>query len=116
MKISVFVIAILAVISFSSFKGEKSKENNTSATLFDLSGTVIDNNTGETLVGVEVVLEGTNQKTYSDFDGNFVFENVSQGEYEITAKIVSYKDSKKEDIQITSKKDESLMIKMEQEN
>ncbi len=114
MKINLIVIAILAVIGFSSFKGEKTKGNNTSATLFNLSGTVIDNQTGETLVGVEVVLEGTDQKTYSDFDGNFVFENVSEGKYEVTAKIVSYKDSKKEDVKICNEKDESLTIQMEQ--
>ncbi len=114
MKINVIVIAILAVVSFSSFKGEKSKESNTSATLFNLCGTVIDNQTGETLVGVEVLLEGTDQKTYSDFDGNFVFENISKGEYEVIAKIVSYKDSKKEDVKIASEKDEPLTIQMEQ--
>lgn len=53
-------------------------------------GTVTDFNTGETLVGVEVELVGTNQKVYTDFDGNFAFENIVPGEYNITANYISY--------------------------
>ncbi len=115
MKINVLIIALLAVVGLSSFKGEKSKNNNNSVELFNVTGTVIDNKSGETLAGVEVVLDGTDQKTYSDFDGNFVFENVKEGDYDITAKIVSYKDSKSEDIRVsTSAKDEPIMLKMYQ--
>ncbi len=112
MKINVIVMAILAVLYFSSFKGEKSN-NNTSVALFDLSGTVIDNQTGETLTGVEVLLEGTDKRTYSDFDGNFVFKNISGREYEVTAKIVSYKDFRKEVVKINTEKDMSITIQME---
>lgn len=53
-------------------------------------GTVTDVKTGETLVGVEVELEGTDQKVYTDFDGNFSFENIIPGEYNITANYISY--------------------------
>ncbi|MCW3788778.1 carboxypeptidase-like regulatory domain-containing protein [Plebeiibacterium sediminum] len=114
MKINVLIIALVAVIGLSSFKGEKSKNNNNSVSLLNVSGTVIDNISGETLVGVEVILEGTDKKTYSDFEGNFVFEDVKEGDYDITAKIVSYKDSKSEDIHVsTSEKDGPIMVKME---
>jgi uncharacterized protein YvpB len=55
-----------------------------------VSGKVIDQVTGEVLTGVSVQVEGTNHKTYSDFDGNFTFEGLKPGEYNITASYISY--------------------------
>ena len=53
-------------------------------------GNVADELTGELLVGVEVKLEGTDKKAYTDFDGNFYFEDVTPGEYNFTASYISY--------------------------
>jgi len=50
-------------------------------------GTVVDAETGETLIGVNVVIEGTIQGTATDIDGNYTIRNVSAGTYDI---IVSY--------------------------
>lgn len=57
-------------------------------------GNVSDEDTGEKLVGVEVKLEGTTKKAYTDFDGNFVFEEVMPGEYSISASYISYEKQK----------------------
>ncbi|GAB5408041.1 MAG: hypothetical protein BalsKO_04060 [Balneolaceae bacterium] len=50
-------------------------------------GTVVDAETGETLIGVNVVIEGTLKGTATDIDGNYTIRNVSAGTYNI---IVSY--------------------------
>ncbi len=116
MKLSLLLIAMIAVISFSSFKGEKSEENNNAAAVTSINGSIVDENSGELLVGVEVILEGTDQKTYSDFDGNFVFENVVSGAYSITAKIVSYEDVKADDVNVSIEKNKPVKLEMKQVN
>ncbi len=56
-----------------------------------LAGSISDANSGESLVGVEVKIEGTDLKTYTDFDGNFTFTNVKPGECKVVASYISYK-------------------------
>lgn len=60
---------------------------------YSLSGQVVDEN-GNTLAGVEVIIEGLNKKVYTDFEGNFTFEGLKNGAYTIVTKFVSFKDSK----------------------
>lgn len=55
-----------------------------------ISGVIEDEKTGEALTGVIVRLNGSDIKTYTDFDGKFVFNQVSPGDYSIEAKIISY--------------------------
>lgn len=58
-----------------------------------LTGKVIDLSTNETLTGVEINLEGTDIKVYSDLDGNFEIKDVKPGEYNIIASFISYQNS-----------------------
>ncbi len=53
-------------------------------------GTVVDAETGETLIGVNVVIEGTIQGTATDIDGNYTIRNVSAGTYNIVVSYLSY--------------------------
>lgn len=57
-----------------------------------ISGKVVDGKTGETLIGVSVIIENANpvQGTVSDFDGNFVIDNVVAGKQQIILKYVGY--------------------------
>lgn len=57
-----------------------------------ISGKVADAKTGETLIGVSVIIENSSpiQGTVSDFDGNFVIENITAGKQKITLKYVGY--------------------------
>lgn len=76
-----------------------------------LSGTVLDSESGELLVGVEVTLEGTEAKTYTDFDGNFSFGKVQAGEYKLVTSYISYKKNV-ENLQVDAGKNQ-VKIKME---
>lgn len=60
------------------------------ASEFVIEGKVIDEKTGEGLAGVEIKLLGSDKIIYSDFDGNFSFENVIPGDYSISADYISY--------------------------
>ena len=86
-----FSISILTATYADDLKSKSEAETNVAILL---KGKVTDSNTGETLVGVQVKLAETDLKTYTDFDGNFEFEDVKPGEYSITASYISYKENK----------------------
>jgi len=86
----IFIIAlVLSVNIHAADKNSKQKSAGNSSAI-SLSGTVSDEKTGELLVGVEIRFAGTDQKTYSDFDGKFSFSNVKPGNYNLVASYVSY--------------------------
>ena len=53
-------------------------------------GKVVDAETGETLIGVNVVIEGTIKGTATDIDGNYTIRNVYAGTYTIIVSYLSY--------------------------
>lgn len=55
-----------------------------------ITGTVVDAETGETLIGVNVVIEGTIQGTATDIDGNYTIRKVAAGTYNIVISYLSY--------------------------
>jgi hypothetical protein len=100
MKRLVLSVLFLAFLGFAFADSEGVKDTKTttaSAKTVSISGTVMDMNTGEALTGVEISVDGTNVKVYSDFDGNFTIDQLSPGEYDIVASYISYKKSLVED-------------------
>jgi len=55
-----------------------------------ITGTVIDKQTGESLVGVNVIITGTQNGTASDVDGHYTISNLQPGNYSITATYISF--------------------------
>ncbi|MAD30127.1 MAG: hypothetical protein CMC00_03775, partial [Flavobacteriaceae bacterium] len=55
-----------------------------------ISGTITDADTGEPLLGVTVLVQGTNKGTVSDFDGNYLIQNVDSGEYVLDISYTGY--------------------------
>ena len=87
--IATIIVSILAVTNAYSENDKKNSEVNQTSTL---SGKVIDRNTGEALVGVQINIAELNLTTYTDFDGNFSFKNIQKGNYEISTDYISYKN------------------------
>ncbi len=56
-----------------------------------ISGTVLEKDSGLTLPGVNVVVEGTSNSTITDFDGKFMLSNVTSGQ-NIIFSYVAFKD------------------------
>ncbi|WP_321288206.1 carboxypeptidase-like regulatory domain-containing protein [uncultured Sunxiuqinia sp.] len=113
MKALLFTVLFTVLISF-SFAAEKQtkEESKTEVTTLSLSGQVMDKVSHEALVGVKVCLEGTDKVAYTDFDGNYQFNGVAAGQYNLTASYISYEESKMENIQLSLKKSE-LNISLE---
>lgn len=99
----VIILSSFLALSVSADDGNKvesvSRENNS----IYFTGTVKDKETGEYLVGAEVEIEGTELKTYTDFDGNFSFDNIAPGNYNVSANYISYKSEKLENLEISSR-------------
>ncbi|MBW6537161.1 MAG: carboxypeptidase-like regulatory domain-containing protein [Mariniphaga sp.] len=114
-KLLIGVFALLLAVAVSAKdKGEKTNTDTESTATVALSGTVLDSNSGELLVGVEVKIEGTETKTYTDFDGNFTFGNMKPGEYKLVANYISYKSSV-ETLQLNGKENQ-VKIKLQNSN
>jgi TonB-dependent receptor len=55
-----------------------------------ISGKVVDQKTGETIIGANVIIEGTIIGAATDLNGNFRIENLSPGTYNIQVSFISY--------------------------
>jgi len=60
----------------------------------NITGKLIDAETDEPLIGASVLIEGTSTGTVSDFDGNFVLNNVAAGTYTLIVSYIGYDDVK----------------------
>ncbi|MDO8549453.1 MAG: TonB-dependent receptor, partial [Ignavibacteria bacterium] len=55
-----------------------------------ITGKVTDNQTGEPLPFVNIILEGTNFGAATDIDGNYVILNIPPGKYNLKAQYIGY--------------------------
>jgi hypothetical protein len=105
-KILTGILVLLVTLTINAKNENKaSKSDSQIAGTFAVAGSVADSNSGELLVGVEVKIEGTNQKTYTDFDGKFRFNNLKPGEYKVVTNYISYKKNE-EVLKVTEKSEE----------
>ncbi|MBL7969549.1 MAG: carboxypeptidase-like regulatory domain-containing protein [Prolixibacteraceae bacterium] len=98
MKKIVFALLVVFAASAAIAENSKSKteaKSETKINIVSLSGNVIDEVSGEALVGVEVKVEGTDVKAYTDFDGHFVIDNVKAGNCKLVASYTSYNKAEK---------------------
>lgn len=55
-----------------------------------ITGTLYDADTGETLIGATVGIQGTTKGTFTDLDGNYLMLNVAPGTYILEARYIGY--------------------------
>jgi len=56
-----------------------------------IKGTVVDARSGEPLVGANITITGTNNKTAVKLDGSYLFKNVTPGTYQLTVAYVGFR-------------------------
>lgn len=112
MKKFVFLFIALLVVGLESQaikvvtpEGDKNLEPAEVAAIetTNLSGIVLDNETGEALVGVAIRFEGSKETVYTDFDGNFKIDNVVPGTYNVLSSYISYTDNKLKEVNVSGK-------------
>ena len=68
-----------------------------------IQGNVTDDQTGETLPGVKVSLDGTTKIVLTDFDGKFTIQGIEPGIVSLTFKYSTYNSKNITDIIVKSK-------------
>lgn len=75
-------------------------------------GTITDKNTGETLIGVNIIIQGTTTGTITDFDGNFNLPDVSAGTVNLVFSYISYAKQTISNVEIKPGKVTVLNVQM----
>lgn len=66
-----------------------------------IAGTVVDETSGDPLIGVNIILEGQSIGTATDADGAFFILNVSPGVYTVTAQMIGYATTTVENLRVS---------------
>ncbi len=77
----------------------------------DLYGTVTDAQSGETLIGATIMVEGTSTGVTTDFDGKFVL-SLEPGSYNVTASYLGYETFTRTNLIVQSKGNADLNFKL----
>ncbi|HZL11014.1 MAG TPA: DUF2012 domain-containing protein [Prolixibacteraceae bacterium] len=99
--LNLFLIALVTVCVAENNKNKTQVIAINDDAVVDFSGVITDGKTGESLAGVEVSLKGNEKmKTYTDFDGKFLFKNVKKGNYDIVSTYISYEKQLVKNVQV----------------
>ncbi|NDC87275.1 MAG: TonB-dependent receptor [Bacteroidetes bacterium] len=77
-----------------------------------IAGVVRDADTGESLPGVNVIIDGTTQGEATDLDGNYIILQVRAGTYTIRASYIGYADQVIENVRVEPSKTTRLNINL----
>jgi len=80
-----------------------------------IAGRVTDNGTGEALIGVNVIIDGTTQGAVTDIDGNYVILNVRPGEYSLIFSYIGFAQQTVDGIRVTSNQTTRYDLKMREQ-
>ncbi len=113
-KITLFITGLFLAGTMMTAIASNDKKSSNSAvnTTTSLKGKVIDGNSGEGLPGVCIKVKGTSRTAYTDFDGNFNFNGLKPGNYELTTSLISYeKEKMKVDLNASTANELQLLMK-----
>jgi hypothetical protein len=111
-KIFALVLVITFAVSINLSAFNDGEPVNTPAPVAIISGIVVDQMTGEALVGAAITIDGTDSKTYSDLEGKFNFCGLVQGTYTLKVDYISYKETTLKNVPVTGKEESSVEIAM----
>jgi len=78
-----------------------------------IRGLITDAETGEPLIGVNIVVEGTYLGASTDEDGFFVIQDVKPGEYSLEISYIGYKIVKRTGVKVRAGETVTVNLKME---
>ncbi len=78
-----------------------------------IAGKVVDKKTGEELIGVTVIIEGSSFGAATDYEGKFTISNVKPGTYNLIASFVSYGKKQIKDVEVKANEITPLSIVLE---
>lgn len=100
---SKFLLCLFLTLILTTFQLQAQEKGN-------IKGTVLDKETGEPIIGANVLIENTNIGAATDLEGKFKIENVNAGKYNIVISYISYSKLVVKDVEVTSGKDTELKL------
>lgn len=83
------------------------------ATTGKINGLVLDAETGDPMIGVNVMLAGTSLGAATDIEGYFTILNVPPGKYDLVASSIGYKTFRLQDVRVSVDHTTNINIDME---
>ena len=83
-----------------------------SQTTGKITGKISDMESAEVLIGVNIMLLGTNLGTASDINGEFYLLNLPPGSYNLSVSMIGYKNTMVEDVQVSVNRTTPLTLQM----
>ena len=83
-----------------------------SQTTGKIAGKISDVETSEALIGVNIMLLGTNLGTASDINGDFFLLNIPPGSYNLSLSMIGYKNTLIEDVRVSVNRTTPLTLQM----
>jgi hypothetical protein len=80
-----------------------------------ISGTVTDAKTDETVVGANVVIQGTSIGVSTDIEGKFSIANIKPGTYSLSVSFITYKAHTIPDVVVESGKIVTIQVQMQED-
>lgn len=90
---------VFALIIFSILQGFSQVNNNGI-----IKGVIIDNQSGDPLIGVSISVKGTSKGSTTDQQGNFIISNLPAGKYDLIFSFIGFSKVKMTDIEVVSDK------------
>jgi outer membrane receptor protein involved in Fe transport len=78
-----------------------------------IAGNVLDSDTGEPLVGANVVIVGTTLGAAVDLDGDYYIINIQTGTYTVEASMIGYTTVRQQDVRVSTDKTYPLTFELE---
>ncbi|RQW03477.1 TonB-dependent receptor, partial [candidate division KSB1 bacterium] len=82
------------------------------ATTGKIAGRIIDKESGEPLVGANIIIQGTGLGAAADVDGNFFIINIPPGRYVVQARMMGYTNTQVDDVRVRTNATTSLDLQL----
>ncbi|MFQ6676386.1 MAG: TonB-dependent receptor domain-containing protein [Fidelibacterota bacterium] len=86
----------------------------TAGTTGKIQGTVKDKKTGEALVGVNVVLQGTQQGAATDWEGYYFISNIPPGTYTVVFSMIGYRTTEVHEVKVWIDRTTDVHVQLEE--
>jgi hypothetical protein len=101
--VTLIILFVFPTLSLSQSKGK-------------ISGKIIDKDSGELIIGANILIEGTTQGAASDIDGIFSIENVAEGSYSLVISYISYSKTRISDVFVKRNETTTLNVALQSES
>jgi hypothetical protein len=81
----------------------------------DIKGQVINARTKEPLIGVNVLLSGTDRGAATDFEGNFAIKNIPVGTYRLRFDYIGFETFMKTDVVVISARHAMVNVELKED-